>query len=67
MFEGYMNSSLDTLRIDLSNSEIEQLKLSSAVTSLEVFRGNLTKTKGSLMGDYFLISVGLTHRHRLMA
>ncbi|XP_056013572.1 multimerin-2 isoform X2 [Ostrea edulis] len=38
----YLNTTVDSLKAELKDSKFEQLKLSSAVTSLEMFRMNLT-------------------------
>ncbi|XP_056016823.1 uncharacterized protein LOC125673821 [Ostrea edulis] len=51
----YMNKTVDSLKVELKEAQIEQLKLSSAVTSLEMFRMNLTNTK--CCTDGFLITV----------
>ncbi|XP_056016366.1 multimerin-2-like [Ostrea edulis] len=45
---GYMNKTVDSLKVELKDAQIEQLKLSSTVTSLEMFRMNLTNTKCDL-------------------
>ncbi|XP_056013627.1 uncharacterized protein LOC130052498 [Ostrea edulis] len=42
---GYMNKTVDSLKVELKGAQIEQLKISSAVTSLEMFRMNLNNSK----------------------
>ncbi|XP_056016362.1 complement C1q-like protein 2 isoform X1 [Ostrea edulis] len=43
-----MNKTVDSLKVELKDAQIEQLKLSSAVTSLEMFRMNLNNSKFDL-------------------
>ncbi|XP_056015739.1 multimerin-2-like [Ostrea edulis] len=53
----YVNTTVGSLKAELKDSKFEQLKLSSTVTSLEMFRMNLTKNNCDLKKVAFTAGV----------